>query len=198
MSALSRSIREHLILPFTESTAPIQHVAWGATIGMFVALTPTVGTQMYIVAAIWMIARYVFRVRFNLPVGVAVVWITNPITVVPFYFIFLKTGQYFQAMAGVDVPHMNYEEFKALFSALGHEANLWDRIVHAFLALFWTFGWPMIYGSLVWAIPLSILTYPATWYTLVKYRKMRAEAEGLTYQDWREKTIQKKNEINGK
>ena len=74
------------------STAPVSEVSLGVAVGVFLGLTPTVGAQMYLVAIVWSIYRYIFRRHFNLPVGVAMVWISNPLTMVPLYYLFLLTG----------------------------------------------------------------------------------------------------------
>jgi hypothetical protein len=80
---LGRLCYDRLILPFISSHAPVGEVSWGAAIGMFIALLPIVGIQMYVAATLWLICRYLFRFRFNLPIAMALVWITNPVTVLP-------------------------------------------------------------------------------------------------------------------
>jgi len=64
---------DHLIRPFQETHAPVREVSWGASIGMLIAMTPTVGAQMYIAALFWVIGRYILRFRFNLPIAIAMV-----------------------------------------------------------------------------------------------------------------------------
>ena len=80
------------------------------------------GVQMYIVAAIWVAARYLFRTNFNLPIAVAVVWISNPITVVPLYYGFLVTGNLFLGGGDLGVrvgaaarSHQSADGFNELF-----------------------------------------------------------------------------------
>ncbi len=186
---LSRIAYEHLVLPFVESEAPITHVSWGAAIGMFVGLTPTVGIQMYIVAMIWVLCRYLIRFHFNLPIAVALVWISNPVTVLPLYYFFFITGQVALAL-DFDLENLgiiHFAEFSRLFSQeTGNPAETWIESVGAgAVLLFWTFGWPIVVGSLVWAIPISVLTYPLTTFALLKYRAVMARREGVTYAEWK-------------
>jgi len=181
----------HLILPFQVSTAPIPQVAWGAAIGMFIGLTPTVGVQMYISALLWIICRYVFRFRFNLPIAIAMVWISNPVTVVPLYYGYLKTGEWLLAMWGHVGTPTDYAGFKAIMKGAEELSAhaLWDRIVRGLAALFWLFGWPIVVGGVAWAIPLAILTHPVTTFGLLRYRRRLAEQEGLSYQEWKAQRV---------
>ena len=89
MKVIEKLITEKLINPVLNSTAPVSEVSLGVAVGVFLGLTPTVGVQMYLVALVWSIYRYIFNRHFNLPVGVAMVWISNPLTMVPLYYLFL-------------------------------------------------------------------------------------------------------------
>lgn len=52
---------------------------WETAVGMLVAFTPTTGVQMVIAGFLsWLL-------RANKATSVAVVWISNPITMVPMY-----------------------------------------------------------------------------------------------------------------
>ncbi|MFN3604979.1 MAG: hypothetical protein ACK4UJ_09745, partial [Leptonema sp. (in: bacteria)] len=50
------------------------------------------------------------------------------------------------------------------------------------------FGIPAFVGGFLWAIPISILTYPITYYLLTKYRTNLAKKEGITLEEWEKKT----------
>ena len=59
---------------------PPQRLALGMAVGMFVAFTPTVGVQMVVAGFLsWLL-------RANKAVSVAVVWISNPATMIPIYW----------------------------------------------------------------------------------------------------------------
>jgi hypothetical protein len=49
------------------------------------------------------------------------------------------------------------------------------------------YGWPMVVGSLTVAVPASLASYPFTYATLHRYRRMLAESAGLSYEAWRQK-----------
>lgn len=184
-SGLAKVVYDHLVQPFAESSAPISHISRGAAIGMFVAMTPTVGIQMYIVGAIWILLRSLIRFHFNLPIAVALVWISNPVTVVPIYYVFLLTGN---IMLGLDLSQsMDFSEFQQLFVQARQDpaVDMSEALLSSLMLMFWRFGWPMAVGSLVWAAPLAILAYPFTTIAMLKYRGLIARREGLTYAEWK-------------
>ena len=174
-----------------QSEAPTAQVGLGAAIGMFVGLTPTMGIQMYLVAAIWLVCRYLLRLRFNLAIAVAMVWISNPITVLPIYYVFFLTGELFLKLGDGSAHLMDFAAFREAVANAGADAAAsWlTKLVQGAVLLFWTFGWPMIVGSLVWAIPFSLATYPATTYALGRYRGLKAAQEGLSYPEWKRQHI---------
>ncbi len=182
-----RKIYEHLILPFIETHAPIHQVAWGAALGVFIGLTPTMGVQMYVVAAIWMVVRALFRTTFNLPIAVAMVWISNPITVVPLYYAFLVTGNFFLGLGAGISEAIDYQAFQDILAGAGSDAGAsWlERVMLGARFLFWNFGWPLIVGGLIWATPFALLTYPVATLALLKYRRVLAQREGMPYDRWK-------------
>ena len=86
---IAKYIREKFINPVLHSRALVSEVSLGVAVGIFMGLTPTVGVQLYLLAIAWTIYRCVFGRHFNLPVGVAMVWFSNPLTMVPLSFLFL-------------------------------------------------------------------------------------------------------------
>lgn len=192
MRRIASYVYRRLILPFVESTAPIHAVCWGASIGMFLALTPTVGLQMYSVTMIWVVARYGFRLRFNLPIALAITWITNPVTLLPFYYGFLKTGNWALEYWGVIPQVSTYQDFLAVLETIklaNEYSEFREQFVNGILALFWQFGWPMVVGSVFWAIPAAALTYPATYVALTHYRRLQAAMEGISYEEWQRRHV---------
>ena len=183
---IKKKVRTHLIEPFKSSHAPVWHIARGATIGMFVALTPTVGVQMYITGAIWVICRYIFRYRFNLPIAIAMVWITNPVTTLPIYFGYLLLGQYLLEYWGHPPLSMTYEMFVEQVNTISAAAggNAITHFLAGLYVLLVEFGWPMLLGSLVVAIPTTIATYPCTWSLMTRYRHRLARQAGMDYDSW--------------
>lgn len=62
-------------------------VARGVAIGLFVALTPTVGVQTLLMLGACLLARA------NFPVAFGVSWISNPVTLAPLYFGYHQLGE---------------------------------------------------------------------------------------------------------
>ena len=173
-------IREKFINPVLHSRAPVSEVSLGVAVGIFMGFTPTVGIQMYLVAIVWTIYRYVFSRRFTLPVGVAMVWISNPLTMVPMYYVFLATGYLF-----FDVQHgLSYQHFSESIGRISQTGDILDQVAEGTRFLLVELGWPMVLGSFVYAVPFSIISYFITKYLVSRHRKNNARLEGIGYEEW--------------
>jgi len=75
-------------------------------IGLFVALIPM---PMQMMAVIF----FVPFVRFNVPIGVALVWLTNPFTMPPLYYIEYITGNFLLGQEGIQNVEMTLDWFKS-------------------------------------------------------------------------------------
>jgi len=173
-------IHERIILPITASNAPVAQLSWGVAVGMFVGLTPTMGVQMYLAAMIWAVSRYILQFPFNLPVAVALVWITNPITVVPIYYVFLATG----SLLLQNGEALNYAHFAESFERIAALESAWDSIVEGTRFLLVDLGWPMVVGGLAYAIPGAILGYFLTFRLVTRHRRQKALAANMGYEQW--------------
>ena len=177
---IEKLITEKLINPVLHSTAPVSEVSLGVAVGVFLGLTPTVGVQMYLVALVWSIYRYIFCRHFNLPVGVAMVWISNPLTMVPLYYLFLVTGYWLlETQNGI-----SYELFTEYLGHISSTEGTWEMIVAGARFLLIDLGWPMIIGSLVYAVPGFIISYLMTERIVTSHRKGKASLAGISYKDW--------------
>ncbi|MBF0237239.1 MAG: DUF2062 domain-containing protein [SAR324 cluster bacterium] len=185
MSMILDKIRNNIIYPIINSIAPVKEVSWGVAIGTFVGLTPTMGIQMYIVAAIWTIFRYIFKFHFNLPVGIALVWITNPVTVIPIYYLFLITGSAIFEIVGIVSHPLNYVTFKDSFIQISNLDGTWNVIVEGTRFLLIELGLPLLIGGLCYALPSSVIGYYITSSTLTKYRQRKAKLADMSYDEWR-------------
>ncbi len=122
-------------------------IALGAAIGMFIALTPTVGIQMLLVLTVALLTRPLFR--FNKMAGLLAVYVSNPLTVVPLYWFNYTIGTiYFPST-------ITREEFARIFEYHGLQ-EWWTAMIHLFVDL----GVPLLTGSLVVAIIGGFVTYP--------------------------------------
>ncbi len=107
-------------------------VSLAFAIGLFAAWIPTPG-QMAIAA----VAAFYFRA--NLPISVALVWVTNPLTMPPmFYFAYIVGLQ----SLGQSLPGDDFEfSLESLLSSLGE------------------IGGPFLFGCLILGIISSIIGY---------------------------------------
>ncbi len=128
-------------------------IALGTAIGMFIALTPTVGIQMLIVIAVAFLVRPLFR--FNKMAALMTVYISNPLTVVPLYWFNYKVGTIFLAET------VSHERFQSLVQ--GPAAATWGDWWAGLFTRTWTLmfevGGPLIAGSLVVASVAALATY---------------------------------------
>ena len=176
-------IKEKFINPVLHSRAPVSEVSLGVAVGIFMGFTPTVGVQMYLVAIVWTIYRYFFGRHFTLPVGVAMVWISNPFTMVPMYYVFLVTGYLV-----FDVKHgLSYQHFSESLARISQTGDMMDQISEGTRFLLVELGWPMVIGSFFYAVPFSILGYYITKYLVATHRKSNALLEGISYEEWKTK-----------
>jgi uncharacterized protein (DUF2062 family) len=148
-------VRRKLIEPVLGLEDTPERLTRGVVVGLFVALTPTVGGQMLIVlGAAW-------ACRANKIAAVAMVWITNPLTVVPYYY-----GAYRLGLLVADQPALTYGAFRRLLP--GGDQGIAD----SFKAIFQAFGWPLLLGATVIAVVASAASYP---FVLRYFRRREAD-----------------------
>ena len=78
---------------FTINDTP-HSIALGVALGVFVALTPTMGAQMLIILVVGTL------IKANRIIGVLLVWISNPVTIIPMYYGYYWLGGQVPRQAG--------------------------------------------------------------------------------------------------
>lgn len=142
-------LRERLIEPLRRAQGSPPSIARGGAMGMWVALTPTVGAQMLIVTAL------AVPLRASLPVALAMVWISNPVTIVPLYFAFYLLGALLLGQG-----HTGFQEFADLLTAHLDALSAGEvGLVDTMLGLGHEIFWPMVVGSVVIASLAAVPTY---------------------------------------
>jgi uncharacterized protein (DUF2062 family) len=147
-------------------------IALGAALGVFVALTPTMGFQMLLVVVLAMVFRA------NKVVGLPFVWISNPLTAGPIY------GSGF--LLGKLMLGGNYRapDFAAALAAHGswwgeRMANAilawWHVTMEVFLPL-WLGG--VVMGGVAGTATYFLVRYAATTYQAHRHRHPREEPPG--------------------
>jgi len=95
--------------------------------------------------------------RANIPVAIALVWISNPITLIPLYFAF-----YWLGTLVVREPPLTYESWSLLMGEAFDTAKgegLWAGLLDLGEALGSEVVWPMAVGSFIMATALAVPTY---------------------------------------
>jgi uncharacterized protein (DUF2062 family) len=158
-------------------------VALGTSIGVFVAMTPTVGLQMLIGICIATLLR-ANRVAAALPA-----WITNPATIVPIYSFNYWLGRVLTREGpGVD-------EFVSTFTGileLVKTEGAWAAM-RALLALGVEIQLPLWTGCILVGIVLALPTYPAMRRVVTLFHRRRAMKKRYRHQRFME-LLQKREE----
>ena len=177
MVIVSRRLKDRLIQPFLIANVPVDEVAWGAAIGILTSLLPLFGVQLYVAFALWTLSRWVYGRAFNMPVCFAVSWVMNPLTVVPIYYLYYLTGDSVWDAVTTPTPDWTFSQFEDVFLAAvaPHSGVWWERLFGGAYVLFDFFGWPIVLGSVMWAVPLSAAAYLTSRWAVTRYRKLQAE-----------------------
>ncbi len=158
---LAVQARYRLIRPMIRSRHPSEYTARGTAVGLFVALTPTVGVQIPMVLGVWVLTkRWIRAWDFNPAVACAWTLISNVVTVPPLYYLFTVTGRIF---LGRWEKLRGFETFSQKLEGTAQTgpqglATLWTQLV----GLMETFGWPMLVGSIPWAVAGAGVGYHLT------------------------------------
>ncbi len=121
-------------------------IALGVFIGTLVAYQPIVGFQMIVGAIVCKI------IRANVIASLPLAWITNPVTIIPIYYLTYRLGVVFTG----DEP-ITYDDIAALWTAIG-ELGLLDGIVEGTRMLLDIF-WPMVVGGLLIGVVNGAIFY---------------------------------------
>jgi uncharacterized protein len=130
-------------------------IALGMAIGAFVTFTPTVGVQMAVVLLLaWLL-------RANKVVGLPVVWLTNPATIVPFYWLCYEIGRIL-----LGTPPVGQQWWLEMASPPAG----WLAIVQFYWSRFWQIGWPLWVGGCIVGLIAALPAYYLTYYGVRSFR----------------------------
>ena len=134
-------------------------VAKGVLVGLFVAFIPMPGQMVAIV-----FLQPLFR--FNLPLAIAMVWLTNPLTMPFIYFVEYKTGAFLLGIHDLPPVAMSLEWFQKNFE---------------------TILLPLYFGAMIYSIVLGAAGYYAVhrlWITSVhRQRRKKRESHAIRIDD---------------
>lgn len=142
------------------SSGTPEHVALGAAIGMVVGMTPTVGFQMMLCIPICLLFRA------NPLAAVPIVWITNPVTLIPIYSFNYWLGTLLVRQG----PRISqFESELKEVARISEEVGVW-----AGLKQLATIGWeiqlPLWTGCFLVGFTLAVPTYLVFYHTVKRIR----------------------------
>ena len=141
-----------------------QHsVALGTSLGMFIALTPTVGIQMLLVMILAFVTRPFFR--FNHVAALVTLYVSNPLTMVPIYYFLYRIGAFF---VGGNVTREHFRSILDFDTLSGWR----DAVV----TLIFDVGSPLFIGTVIVATLSGLATYPVMRLVLRVFRRAKPQA----------------------
>jgi uncharacterized protein (DUF2062 family) len=121
-------------------------------VGLFIAYLPLPFQMLYA-------ASLAIVVRVNLPLSVALVWITNPITIPPMFYFSYRLGAWLLRVEAIDLEFQMDLQFM-----LAEIGEIW---------------WPLMLGSLICGTALAAASYVTIrglwrWHLVCEVKKRRA------------------------
>lgn len=175
MDRMGRLSRLKLLIPLKRSPHSAEYSARGVAVGMFWALTPLVGIQMYLCLMTWLLAKQTKNLRFSLVIACAWTWVSNVFTMLPIYYVFYITGQ---VMIGNWGNISGYETFIVSFEfAFAEDVGFWDSVLELMALLAREVGVAMGIGCLPYAIIGGWLSYRISLKYVQKRRVRRAKRQ---------------------
>jgi uncharacterized protein (DUF2062 family) len=142
-------VRKKLVEPILRAQGSPVSIARGAALGMWFTLTPTVGIQMFLVTVIglpW---------KANIPIAIALVWLSNPLTIVPMYYAFYWLGTVLMGL-----PARSYKELAVVLLDMVRHVDEPDwSLLEGLKVLGSEVVTPMLVGSVVLATLVAVPTY---------------------------------------
>ena len=137
---------------------PPHRIALGLAIGVFVAMTPTIGIQMVIAVFLcWLL-------RANKLLGVAVVWLSNPATALPIFFMNYAVGNTILRREWVR---------QGYWKALRNPPPEWWNTIKFYWSEFLHIAAPLWLGSLLIGFLVGYITYYVVYFVVRAYRLKR-------------------------
>ena len=168
---MERLFRFRLIIPMLRSRHTPEFTARGVMVGLVWAFTPTVGMQMPLVFATWLVCKRFLRWDFSLIQGLAWTWVTNAFTVLPCYYLFLVTGQ---MLRGRWSDLSGYDSFALLFHAVFRDDLTFEETLRTMArVLLVDWGAALAIGALPWAAFMGWLGYRLSLRFVIAYRHAR-------------------------
>lgn len=149
--ALLRGLRYRLVVPVFRSPHSAEYTARGVANGVFWGLSPTVGLQTLEISAAWFVGRTFLGLDSSLLQAYIWVWVNNPVTMIPLYYLYYVTGLWLMGDATLSKGYAGFVEVWTAAAALGW----WT----GFMAILGAVGAPLFLGALPYTILGTFLAY---------------------------------------
>lgn len=172
---LKETIYEKLIRPVFNADDTPESIALACAVGMFVALTPTVGIQMPVAIFIGTLINKYTRRQMNNIVGAAMCWVSNPLTFVPMYYGYLWLGWTLMGRDTSSLLSLSAWQTRLTSYITTTSPSTLDYVKGFFLAGLGELAAPMWLGSIIIAVVISIPTYPIALRLVRAFQQRKAE-----------------------
>lgn len=163
LKAICQRVRDFCVYEVLHADDPPHRLALGLAIGTFAMFSPLFGLQMVMnVLLAWVL-------RANKVVGIPVVWITNPITIVPVFFPCYLLGCW---LTGSPVIEGKFSQIHDSWNILSsdHSATSGD-LVYFVWNQFSEIAVPLFTGCTVVGLTLAVVVYNISFIMIRRYRE---------------------------
>lgn len=165
MKAYWKRASDFCVYKILHADDPPHRLALGIGIGMWVTFLPLIGFQM----ALSVFLAWLFRA--NKLVGIPLVWISNPVTIVPIYYPCYWVGC---KLLGTPVVSDEWARLKVHWQTLQADPTTqWSNKVRFWWDSFLDFAGPLGLGCLLVATIFGIVSYYASLFAIRAYRLRR-------------------------
>lgn len=159
-------MRDYCVYKILHADDPPHQLALGIAVGMFVTFTPLIGFQMGINFCLaWLL-------RANKFVGIPLVWISNPVTIVPIYY-----PCYWVGCKLLNQPVIGYEwwdQLQARWEDLVIDGNItWFKKVSFWWSSLMEIATPLTVGCTVVGLTAGVISYYCSLFAIRSYRLKR-------------------------
>ncbi len=160
-----KRIKDFCVYKVLHADDPPHRLALGIAIGMFVTFMPLIGFQMMLsVFLAWFL-------RANKLVGVPLVWISNPLTIIPIYYPCYWIGCKF---SGMPVASEEWARLKVNWQMLqANPTTTWGAKVEFWWQGFRDIAGPLGLGCIIVGLSVGVVSYYLSLLAIRRYRFQR-------------------------
>lgn len=153
-----RRVGRFIVHDLLHADDPPHPLALGVALGIFFAFIPFFGIQMvFVVVFAWLL-------KANKLVGTPLVWLTNPATIVPIYYVCYMVGIRILGQQGIDSER---------WAELAQPPAAWGAAMSFYWEQLYDVALPVLLGSVVVGFAAACPTYLITYHVICFYRMRR-------------------------